>query len=515
MDYSHIRMFVVGLLCLTLASCAAIEHGRELQEARQWMDEATGRRPAWAVDTALGRLALPPSGELTQDAAIDLALTNNRALRADIEVIGESNAELVQAGLLSNPMLSLMMRFPDGGGRASLEFGLAKDFADLWLIPSRKRAAQSMLQQRLLSFTDNAVGLVRDVTTTFVMLQYLDRTIELQNENLEVLRQAIEVAQARLRSGSTTQLDVNLLEARRLQAELDLLQMRNERATTQFNLLRLLGVSRESAAWRPAPLPPAEFDRNADEDALIDWGLQRRLDIQAAGWEVDAALAEFDQQKLRLIQSFGVGVSGERTARRGIPGRNIAADTARASLASGRLTAPEFEPRSARRAARRQEIDFVLGPVIEVPLPIFDQNQAQIAKAQYRARELHERYCELEQRTVEQMRAAIATRQTAARRREIYQASLLPVQQSNLQVAETAYQSGQESILTVLLAQQDLIQAQIGLVGAIRDQLTATANLERELGGRLPSREEMTPTTQPAGSLTPATQPTKGVASES
>ncbi|MBI5863373.1 MAG: TolC family protein [Planctomycetes bacterium] len=460
---AHFRTgtIVGSLCCLTLASCTAIEHGRELQQAQQRMDEATGRRPSWAVDTPLGELAVPPGGEVTLDTAINLALTSNRVLRADIEVIGQAKAELVQAGLLSNPMLSVMLRFPEAGGRTSLDFGLVKDFADLWLIPSRKRAAQSMLQQKLLAFTDNAVGLLRDVSTTYVMLQYLDRAIELQVENLEVLRQAIDVAQARLRSGGATQLDVNLLEARRLQGELDLLQMRDARRTTQLGLLRLMGTSRASADWRPTPLPLEQPDESLGEEALVDWGLQRRLD------------------------------SGERMARRGIPGRNIAADTARASIANGQLSAPEIEPRSTRRAERSQEIDFVLGPVIEVPLPIFDQNQAQIAKAQYRARELHERYSELEQRTVEQIRSTLVTRQTAAKRREIYQASLLPVQQSNLQVAETAYQTGKETVLTVLLAQQDLIQTRLGLAGAIRDELTATANLERELGGRLPRNDEI------------------------
>lgn len=489
---------VASGLCLALCSCTAIEHGRELQQAQQRMDDATGRRPAWQLDMPVRELSVPAGGELTEDAAIDLALTNNRTLRANLEVIGQAKAELVQAGLLSNPMLTVMLRFPEAGGRASLDFGLVKDFADLWLIPSRKRAAQSTLQQKLLSFTDGAVELIRDVRTAYAMLQYLDSAIEFQLENLDILRQAIDVAQARLRSGSTGQLDVNLLEARRLQVELELLRMRNERRTTQLSLLRLMGVSKSSVDWRPAASSIDRGQSTAEEFALVDWGLERRLDIQAAGWEVDAALAEFQQQELRLIQSFGVGVSGERFERRGIPGRNIIADTARASIANGQLTAPEIEPRSARRAARRQEIDFVLGPALEVPLPIFDQNQAQIAKAQYRARELHERYCELEQKTTEGIRTALVTRQIAAQRRKIVQESLLPIQQSNLQVAETAYQSGKETILTVLLAQQDVIQTRLELAAAIRDEAVSTASLERELGGRLPRAEELLATSQPA-----------------
>lgn len=480
-----------GLAFLALGACTAIEHGRELQEAQRRMDDATGHRPAWQVDMPVSELVVPAEGVLTQDAAIDLALTNNRALRADLEAIGQAKAELVQAGLLSNPMLTLMLRFPEAGGRPSLDFGLVKDFADLWLIPSRKRAAQSMLQQKLLTFTDGAVALVREVRTTYAALQYLGSAIEFQRENLEILKQAIDIAQMRLRSGGASQLDVNLLEARRLESQLALLQLENERQAARHSLLRWMGVSNARVDWRSTPISNEPISADLEEDALVNWGLERRLDIQAAGWEVDAALAEFQQQKLRLIQSLGIGVSGERFERRGNPGRNIAADTLRASIANGRLTAPEIEPRSARRAARRQEIDLVLGPSLEVPLPIFDQNQAQIAKAQFRARELHERYCELEQRTVEGIRTAQAARRIASQRMKLYQESLLPVQQSNLEVAEGAYQAGTQSVVTVLLAQEALVQTRLGQAAAARDLAISTANLERELGGRAPRADEL------------------------
>ncbi|MDX2199477.1 MAG: TolC family protein [Phycisphaerae bacterium] len=510
----HIPILGCSLCCLAVVSCAAIEHGRELQQAQQQLGDAMGRHPSWAVDTPLRTLAVPPSGELDLDLVIDLALTNNRALRADIELIGQAKAELVQAGLLSNPLLTVLLRFPEAGGRASLDIGLFKDFADLWLIPLRKRAAQSILQQRLLSFTDNAVALVRELSTAYATLQYSESAIKLQAENLEVLGQAIDFAQARLRTGSTTQLDVNLLEARRLQAELELLQLRNDRRTTQLDILRLIGTPQSSVDWRPTPFPHEPRNESVNEDALIDWGLRRRLDIQAAGWEVDAALADFQQQRRRLIQSFGIGISGERFERRAIPDRNVAADAARASIENGRLTAPEIEPSSARRAERSQEIDLILGPVVQVPLPIFDQNQAQIAKAQYRARELGERYSDLEQRTVQQIRTAIVTLRTAVKRREIYQQSLLPVQESNLRVAETAYQSAQESILTVLLAQQELVQVRLGLAAAIRDELTARASLARELGGRMPRIEELSPATDSTAVLDPSTQPTTQVSAE-
>jgi cobalt-zinc-cadmium efflux system outer membrane protein len=191
-----------GLACLSLCSCAPIEHSRELQLAQARMEHATGLRPAWEVDTPLRELPLQPGDVLTLPSAIELTLTNNRSLRADLEVIGQAKADLVQAGLLSNPVLSTMLRFPSGGGLPDFAFGLSKDFADLWLIPSRKRAAQAMLQQRVLSLADTATMLVAEVKIQYAMAQYQRLAEELLEQNLAILRNAMEIADARLRAAS-------------------------------------------------------------------------------------------------------------------------------------------------------------------------------------------------------------------------------------------------------------------------------------------------------------------------
>ncbi len=131
-------------------------------------------------------------------------------------------------------------------------------------------------------------------------------------------------------------------------------------------------------------------------------------------------------------------------------------------------------------------IDFIIGPAIEVPLPVFDQNQAQIAKAQFRARELQQRYEEVEQRVIEGVRSALTQRHLAEDRLRVLQESLVPLQVSNLRLAEAAYQAGRESILTVLLAQGELIRTRLAHAVAVRDLAVSAANLERQLAGRVP-----------------------------
>ena len=482
------RVLASALLACPLASCATVNHRPELQSADRAMEKATGVKTSWAALAEPRVLEPGDGGVVTLDSVVALTLSNNRSLRADLEAIGQAKADFVQAGLLSNPILSIMGGLPEGGGRASVAFGLSKDFADLWLIPTRKRAAQAMVQQRVLSFTDTAIVLLTEAKTNYYGLQYQSTAADLQEQNLRILQESMEIAQARLRAGDTTQLDVNLIRARYVEAQLELLQVRSDYRVTQRTLLRLMGVGTASDSWQPESLqlgqPPKPI--GVDEPALVEAALLQRLDAQAARWELESAVADFEQQRRRVIPSLTLGLSGERFERRAMPDRDVLADTARASIASGSLTAPEIQSAAERRKERRQEIDFILGPSIEVPLPIFDQNQAQIAKAQFRARELQRRYEEIEQRVAEGVRSAFIQRRLAEDRARLFHETLVPLQEANLALSQTAYQSGRESILTVLLAQESLIRTRLAYAAAVRNLAVSTANLERQLSGPIP-----------------------------
>ena len=235
----------------------------------------------------------------------------------------------------------------------------------------------------------------------------------------------------------------------------------------------------------------------------MDAAIRQRLDVQAAQWELESSLADFQQQKLRIIPTFGRGIMGERPESKGILNRKILADTARSSVRAGQLTAPEIESRGQRNRERSLIINSLLGPSIEVPLPIFDQNQAQIAKAQARARELQKRLEELEQRTIEGVRAALTRRRLAERRARLFEESLLPQWEANLTVSRKAFLAGRESIVTVLLAQETLIRTRLSHAAAVRDLATATSTLERELSGRLSADMLTVVTTQPSAAIGP------------
>ena len=71
------------------------------------------------------------------DEAVQIALLNNKEFQSRFQEIGVSKADLVQSALLTNPTLSFSARFPEGGGRSNLSFGMAQELVDLWQIPVR------------------------------------------------------------------------------------------------------------------------------------------------------------------------------------------------------------------------------------------------------------------------------------------------------------------------------------------------------------------------------------------
>lgn len=501
---AQIRLAIAALSLSMLTSCGRVDHTQDLHQANEAFRHATGIQTRWAPVIDLQLLQPADDETVTLEQALTLALSNNRSLRADLETIAQNKADLVQAGLLSNPVLSIAGMLPEGGGRANLSFGLSKDFADLWLIPTRKRAARARLQQRVLIVADTAIALVNEVSANYYTLQYQFEAIELQEQNLKLLRDVIELTQARLTAGEASQLDLFLSRGRLLESELNLVQLRADSELTRQALLRLMGVANARDVWSPTRPDLNFIVLAADEVSIINAALQQRLDVQAAHWELESSLADFHQQELRVIPSLNIGGAGERLERRALPGRKILADTARASIAAGTLTAPQIESRAQRDQERRQIIDLILGPTIEMPLPIFDQNLAQMAKAQSRTRELLQRYEDAEQRVIEGVRSALTRRRLAEDRVRLFQESLLPVQVAGLDLARKAYQTGRESILTVLLAQEALIRTRVNYSASIRDLSTATASLERELSGRVSDAPSQPRATHPVAASQPA-----------
>ena len=228
--------------------------------------------------------------------------------------------------------------------------------------------------------------------------------------------------------------------------------------------------------------------------------ITERLDARAAALRVEAAEDEVRQQYLKVFPSVTAGAEWERPERQALPGRNILADTARESVANGRLTAPSIESKAQRDAERRAIVDSLLGPSLQITLPIWDQNQAQIAKAGSKAEQQRKDYEMLLDSIARQVQDAFILAQIAEEQVHFYRDQSLPLAKENVESAQRMYQAGEKDIIVLIDAQKSLIIQRQDFLGVWRDYAMAMAELERAVGGRLPPMPTISaPTTRPQG----------------
>ncbi len=110
--------------------------------------------------------------ELSVSSAVMIALLNNRDLQAIYEELGVAQADLVQAGLLRNPVFFGQVRFPEGGGSGTnTELGFAFDFLDLLLLPARTNLAGLEFEAAKRRVSAAVLDLVAEVQSAYYMLQ--------------------------------------------------------------------------------------------------------------------------------------------------------------------------------------------------------------------------------------------------------------------------------------------------------------------------------------------------------
>ena len=473
-----------------LGGCLRVDPRSDYEATRQLLSERTAATGIYEpdADTAIDeRITRLIDGGLTVDEAVQVALLNNRGFQALFARIGASRADVVQSQLLTNPSVGFAARFPSGGGRSNLTFTFGQELVDLWQIPVKRKIAEAQLEEMVSEVVRQGIELTADVQRKWYELAALRRAAEIARENLSLVKASISIAESRLKAGEVGQIDVNLLRATELDVQTTSLGILRDEEVAKANLGRALGLSRWPTTWTIAESSETPSSDVPAVQALVLFAMEQRLEARAAAARVRAHEQELQKQVLSVFPSITMGLDGERLETRGIPGRSILADTARASVRNGQLTAPDIQTRGERNIESRQIIDLILGPSIQATLPIWDQNQAQIAKASYRVTESRKEYEDLLDRVAAEVEGASAMVRLSAQLSEFFESKGLPTAQQNLELARKSYQGGELGILQVIEAQRFLITQRLAAINVQRDYLVAMVELKRSLGGRLPA----------------------------
>lgn len=134
-----IRMAALAAVLAAVAGCAVAPLDRAADTAAGRVKERVSVEPEWPPDTGETHAAPEIREPLTLPAALAIAFTRNPGIRRQYAALGIAHADLQDAARIANPTLSLAWLSPDNGGRDQTTQGISASFADLLLLPARRR----------------------------------------------------------------------------------------------------------------------------------------------------------------------------------------------------------------------------------------------------------------------------------------------------------------------------------------------------------------------------------------
>jgi cobalt-zinc-cadmium efflux system outer membrane protein len=447
----RIAAAAVGAVAIALPGCAAPD--ASVDRVQSTVSERTGQRLHWdrggpedaQIEQGVHDLLRRP---LTAERAVQVALLSNRELQARFEEIGIAQADLIQAGLLSNPNFATSIRLPDRSpSGTNVEYSIAQNFLDLLVMPLRKRVAAAQVAEAETRAADQVLRLAAEVKIAFYTAQARQQLLGRLRVVTETNETAADFAKRLHDAGNTSDLDLANQQGSYEQSRLEVAQSELQLRRDRERLNRLLGVWGADTNWTMADHLPELPGRESSLQNVESRAIAQRLDLHAA------------RMRLNLIgQSLAL-----RTRTRFLPAEiKLGVDT-------------ERDPDGQR----------LTGPTLDLELPIFNQGQGAIAKltAQYRQaqRELEAMAINIRSEVREARDQLVAARDLTS---DIGQ-RLLPTQQQALKLTLEQHNFMLKSAYDLLLAKQNEIVAERSYIEAWRDYWIARAELERAVGGNL------------------------------
>jgi len=250
----------------------------------------------------------------------------------------------------------------------------------------------------------------------------------------------------RQKFGLTKDIDIYMADAEVLELEEELSQIKKELQIFRIRLNRLLGLSPEQVDYEVIGDLPEEFKPLPDLEIMLTHAFSSRPDIHISKVKVEDSKRVLALERRRIFANVESGIAYAR------------------------------EP---------EGTDF-MGPEVEIQLPLFDQNQAQIARAEYRLRQA-EKELQAKMGLMREEVLSVTERISLARlRADLIRDKLLLIREAAAEYAEKYFEAMQLNMLYLLEARQKLFESKRRLLEALREQRNQEIELERALGGIIP-----------------------------
>lgn len=383
---------------------------------------------------------------LTAECAVRIAYLRSPKLQVEYARLGVSRAEVLEASRISNPTLAASALRGDHVRETSI--GISQSFADLILLPSRKRLAAGEYERTQHEVAGTLVEFAADVETAWYRYASAQQVAQMRDAVRDAAVASAELAQRFHDAGNLTPLQLALEQAAASSARIQAAHAAAEATRTRLALAVAMGIASDVAELPPAQALAAPV---ADEDALealLPLARAQRLDLLSARQEVivrDHAAA--DVRRFRLLGTFELGLTRDRT----------------------------------------EEGRHLTGPTLSLGIPVFNQGQGPVARAEALSDGAHAELALLTLAVDNDVRTAVAQIAAARDTVEQYRGALLPLRETVVKRTQENVNYMLAGVFELILTKQQEFDAYQSYLEAVRDYWLARVDGQRAVGGRLPS----------------------------
>lgn len=345
------RVLIVVTGALFFAGCASTS--QSLKEVSKRVEYQTGHPFELSKKNNMKTAPdLPATDEkLTADRAVQIAFKSNPALKAKLEELGVSSAEITQASLPRNPSVEASVRYPEHGEGEITEVSVEQNFLSLLLFPMQGRIAGARFRQLEYRLSQEVADFSFEVKKTYYEVQAAEQKLKHREAVYETTEAAAEFARRQREAGNVNELFLQNQIAESLDSKLALAKAKAEVLTERQHLSELLGFPERRSDWKlSGELPYIQASDPALEE-LKKTALKERVDLLAARNEVGIQKQSVAVSRLGILDDVDVGyqfekeLDGERSdgpqVRAGLPIFDLGQNAARGSRA--RLKQSEYE----------------------------------------------------------------------------------------------------------------------------------------------------------------------------
>ena len=380
----------------------------------------------------------PNTSALTLAQLEDLAQAHNPTLRQAVAKVAAARGKCLQAGLYPNPVAGYQGEEMGIAGTAGFQGGfVGQEFVTAGKLRLDRAVGTQEVRQAEHQYQAQQQRVLNDVGASYYEALAAQRGVELTEQLVRTSDEALLAAQQLFSAKEVSRVDV--LEAQ-VEADSTRLKLQNSRSRTR-------------AAWRRLAAMVGQPDVETVpvagnlEEAVprFVWAdvLQQLLDESP-----ELAEAEAGVQRARCLLA--------RQCAQRIPNVTVQAGVQRDNESRDNIAKVE----------------------VALPLPVFNRNQGNIAKADAELVAAQNEVRRVELALRDRLATVFQRYEDAREQVDTYRNKILPNAKTSLDLVRTAYQQGEIGYIVLLTSQRTYFSAQLAQLEALRQLQTSRVALE-------------------------------------